>query len=62
MEARTRMGREQEAGQRNRIGGGESRRILAVGKRVDHRWLVEMTIRPRGTAAPHRGPTAAHAA
>lgn len=56
MTARTRRGRDVEQSQHKRTGGTEDRRILAVGKRVDHRWLIETSF------APRREAHAAHAA
>jgi hypothetical protein len=57
MKGRTMRGRDMaEQSQHRRTGGTEDRRILAVGKRVDHRWLIETNF------ATRRAAHAAHAA
>ena len=57
MKARTMRGRDvAEQSQRRRTGDTEDRRILAVGKRVDHRWVIETSF------ATRRAAHAAHAA
>ena len=43
MQTRKMTGHDPEESRRNRTAADE-RRILAVGKRIDHRWIVEMTL------------------
>ena len=43
MQARKMTGHDAEESRRDHIAADE-RRILAVGKRIDHRWIVEMTL------------------
>ncbi len=43
MRARRMTGHEADESRRDRTAADE-RRILAVGKRIDHRWIVEMSL------------------
>jgi hypothetical protein len=61
MEVRTRRGRAAEVNDERTGAAARDRWILAVGKRVDHRWLVEMSLGDRHRTA-RREATAAHAA
>jgi hypothetical protein len=61
MEHRTTKGRGAGKNGTRTGAAGADRWILAVGKRVDRRWLVEMSL-GRQRRISHRGAEAAHAA
>lgn len=62
MQSRTMTGQDVEESRRDRT-ATDDRWILAVGKRVDHRWVVEMTLgRRHRVPSTGGGGRAAHAA